>query len=67
MIGMNLVERCTLLHRMMPDIRIKKTTLARIYKEYKIKNKLVRKIKVVPDQSKDKVEEAIIHGRERIN
>ena len=52
MIGMSYPERCVLLHRLMPDVMIKRTTLSRIYKEYKIKNKVIKKIKVVPEKSK---------------
>ena len=52
MVGMSLQERCVLLHRMMPDVCIKKTTLSRIYKKYGIKYKMVRKVKVVPEKSK---------------
>ena len=56
MIGMSFSERCVLLHRLMPDVMIKRTTLSRIYKEYKIKNKVIKKIKVVPDKSKHLLE-----------
>ena len=31
----------------MPEIRIKRTTLSRIYKEYKINYKVIKKVKVV--------------------
>ena len=56
MIGMSFEERCVLLHRLMPDVSIKPTTLARIYKEYKIKNKVIKKVKVVPEKSKHLLE-----------
>ena len=32
MAGMSYSERCVLLHKEMPEIRIKRTTLSRIYK-----------------------------------
>ena len=67
MVGMNLSERCILLHRLMPDVMIKKTTLARIYKEHKIRYKLVRKMKVVPVDSKEFVRETIANNKSRIN
>ena len=67
MIGMSFSERCVLLHRMMPDVRIKRTTLSRIYKEYKIKNKVIKKIKVVPEKSKHLLDKAIIDCRERVS
>ena len=66
MIGMSYPERCVLLHRLMPDVMIKRTTLSRIYKEYKIKNKVIKKIKVVPEKSKHLLEKAIIDYRERV-
>ena len=67
MVGMNLSERCILLHRLMPDVMIKKTTLARIYKEHKIRYKLVKKMKVVPADSKEFVRETIANNKSRIN
>ena len=66
MIGMSFSERCVLLHRLMPDVMIKRTTLARIYKEYKIKRKVVKKIKVVPEKSRPLLEQAIVDCRQRI-
>ena len=48
MVGMSLSERCVRLHREMPDVSIKRTTLSRIYKDHGIKFKVIRKIKVVP-------------------
>ena len=64
---MSFSERCVLLHKEMPEVRIKRTTLSRIYKEYNIKNKIIKKVKVVPQKSKKKVEEAILHCKARIN
>ena len=66
MIGMSFSERCVLLHRLMPDVMIKRTTLSRIYKEYKVKRKVVKKIKVVPEKSRHLLEQAIIDCRQRI-
>ena len=51
------------MHRLMPDVMIKRTTLSRIYKEYKIKRKVVKKIMVVPEKSKPLLEQAIIDCR----
>ena len=48
MVGMSYSERCILLHKEMPDVCIKRTTLSRIYKEFKIKSKVIKKVKVVP-------------------
>ena len=53
MIGMSFKERCIVLHRMMPEVMIKRTTLSRIYKEYKIKHKVIKKVKVIPECSKE--------------
>ena len=53
MIGMSYKERCIHLHRMMPEVMIKRTTLARIYKEYKIRRKVIKKVKVIPECSRD--------------
>jgi hypothetical protein len=66
MVGMNLSERCILLHRMMPDICIKRSTLSNIYKEYSVKKKVIRKVKIVPEKSQEYVDRAIIDCRERI-
>ena len=52
MVGMSLSERCIFLHRMMPDVMIKRTTLSRIYKEHGVKFKKIKKVKVVPEHSK---------------
>lgn len=60
-------ERCDLLHRHMPEIRIKRTTLSRIYKEFKIKRKVIKKVKVVPQKSRKKVMETIQICKHRIN
>ena len=57
MVGMTYSERCDLLHAHMPEIRIKRTTLSRIYKEHKIKRKVIKKVKVVPQKSRNKVVE----------
>ena len=43
MISLNLKERCVLLHRLYPSIKIKATTLSRIYKEYGVKKKVIKK------------------------
>jgi alpha-galactosidase len=67
MIGMNFKERCILLHRLYPEVMIKRTTLSRIYKEYKIKKKVIKKVKVIPECSRDWAERAKIECRERIN
>ena len=48
MVGMSYTERCILLHKEMPEVRIKRTTLSRIYKEHKIKHKVIKKVKFVP-------------------
>jgi hypothetical protein len=66
MIGLNFTERCIQLHRMMPEVMIKRTTLHRIYKEYNIRNKVIKKIKVIPECSKDWAERATIDCRDRI-
>ena len=52
MAGMSYSDRCIVLNKEMPQIRIKRTTLSRIYKEYKVKNKVIKKVKVVPYKSK---------------
>ena len=67
MAGMSYSERCVLLHREMPDISIKRTTLSRIYKEFKVKNKKIKKVKVIPDKSKNFVNDVILYCKERIN
>ena len=51
MAGKTLTERCVLLHRMMPDIRIKRTTLSKLYKDNGIKKKVIKKVKRVPQSS----------------
>ena len=51
MIGKTLSERCILLHRMMPNIRIRRTTLSKIYKDHGIRNKIIKKVKKVPQKS----------------
>ena len=67
MAGMSYSERCVLLHREMPEVRIKRTTLSRIYKECKVKNKVIKKVKVIPHKSRNKVEETIIYCKTRIS
>ena len=66
MAGKNLNERCVLLHRAMPDIRIKRTTLSRIYKEKGIKKKVICKVKKVPNKSQPFCDEAIQYCKNRI-
>ena len=66
MIGMSFTERCIRLHRMMPEVMIKRTTLSRIYKEYKIKHKVIKKVKVIPERSREWAERTIIDCRDRI-
>ena len=61
-VGKSLEERCVLLHRAKPEIKIKRTTLAAIYKEHGVRKKVVVKKKVVPDKSKKFVEEAIVES-----
>ena len=51
---------------MMPDVSIKRTTLSRIYKEYKIKRKVIKKVKVIPEKSKDWAQRALVNCKERI-
>ena len=51
---------------MMPDICIKRSTLSNIYKEYSVKKKVIRKVKIVPEKSQEYVDRAIIDCRERI-
>ena len=53
MAGLNLTERCVLLHREMPDIKIKRSTLSKIYKDNGIKKKVIKKIKAVPIKSQE--------------
>ena len=55
-----------MLHRMMPEVMIKRTTLSRIYKEHKIKFKVIKKVKVIPECSRDWAERAKIDCRNRI-
>ena len=43
MAGKSLDERCILLHRDMPDVKIKGKTLSSIYKAHGIKKKVIRK------------------------
>ena len=52
MVGKTLSERCVVLHRAMPDIRIKRTTLSKIYQEHGVKKKVICKVKKVPLKSK---------------
>ena len=40
--------------------------MSRIYKEYKIKNKVIKKVKVIPEKSRPWAERAIVDCRERI-
>ena len=67
MVGMSLTEKSVRLHREMPDVSIKRTTLSRIYKEYGIKFKVIKKIKVVPDKSQKFVTDTIAYLKHRLN
>jgi hypothetical protein len=51
---------------MMPEVMIKRTTLSRIYKEYKIKHKVIKKVKVIPECSREWADRAIIDCQDRI-
>ena len=64
---MSLTERCVYLHRLKPDVRIKRTTLSRIYKAHRIKYKAVKKIKVIPEKKEQFVEDTIKNCRDRFN
>ena len=66
MVGRNLNERCVLLHREMPEIKIKRTTLSTLYKESGIKKKVIRKVKRVPNRSQEFCQNAIEYCRSRI-
>ena len=42
---LTLIQRCQLFHRQNPETSISRSTLARLYKEYKVTYKKVRRVK----------------------
>ena len=67
MAGFNLSERCVLLHREMPDIKIKRSTLSKIYKDNGIKKKVIKKIKAVPIKSQEYHAQQVQFCKRRVN
>ncbi len=46
---LTLIQRCQLFHRQNSEISISRSTLARLYKKYKVTHKKVRRVKLKID------------------